>query len=1206
MLNTLLLLLLLYTGLDRSVCPGSTDSAGFFIATNTFTYSTDINFVEIFPFSGIQCQLDPYVHMNGNNLTAVGFQSSCNDLILGWLRFRGLTHHILIIAGLESMCNYEGFPTTANPSVLVESFVISRNVGYQLNSFLSIIPSADGSIMQTSFAQDNSSFSTITQPAQINLLGGSLLTCLRINNNLLSFSGNISLYNMYPSAIQATTSVNQSFDSLDISLTGVVGSELVTAFQNSINDYLGVLVEAADGRIVISTTGSQRANNQLNASRADVNYQNEMLTVATIEYEQAIRQLEAANQTYIDALENVTNGNENLLSMFNSICVISSCDVVCNAGLQCNDCQIPLEGVSQNLEESACYLQVTERIMPFEKIEYCWSDITSMQQLVYGNCFSYSCNLRTGYMVFQELVQEECLVPSYVYETHNEGYSCTRSVDGVRYVYNVSQLCCSPSPCSTMSPDRECVQSNVACRLIRKMLSNTAESQVRESLVALDVARMQLSVAEVVVEEKQILRDIQMKAYEQSLSTLAVVNASTVALNESQVLLQNEVLAGILPLYNQVQSNNGNTENVIVIQNITFSTITSSPQSLTVLPLTLTYSTFVGDVNTYTAEFDFSSVDSSLTQLTQELVNRVASNFEGNSQQRKRATVEIDPNLEFFQQQCNSWIISQDYVNDIYQSLELAVNSSGSTYSVNTINDDSTTITGINTTALEVLNISINIDELYSEVMLEDDYIALVNLTESVNSSINKLVDYIKFATFINWQSGQELLQNSSRDLTGLTCYGLTDCLTSVSDILRQLITGLPSGFRESSFDSFEEHASSFVMLGSATNMTITAARDLVIPLYNLLNNNSTIMNYWCASPPNITEHPQLSVVTIINSMITLRCNAISDVPVSYYWSKDGSAIDGTASNTLTLQVDSMNDEGSYMCHAVNHISVTESAASNVDIQVTPMITEHPSNQEVYVGSDNGTMISCRASGDPTPGYRWYFRPTGGSEYVLLINETSSVLSKDTPQLTHSGSYYCNASNPQGHVISNPARVTILDVTIPVFYVNISLVVECNVTNGSGSSNVCENISFINVTLLVDNVFSGLFNISETIVPVLSNYSLLFDNGVQLLLQVFSRNVTSSAEIIQPFMKIAANTIAAKIEIRNTIELLNDTVSNETLQFSDDTYTLEPVTGSLMISELTELCPLRQYLHSSNIICSKCYIAVCIYCTFIYYYNYLS
>ena len=1160
--------------MNRSVCPGSTDPAGLFSSTTMSTLVTNSTYDDIFSPSGTDCQLYPYLHMNGNTLAAVGFQSSCSNLQLGSLRFSKLAHHFKIIAGLESGCSYDKFPTINDPSVLVESFISNRNNIYQLNNFISIVPSADGSIMRTSFPQDTSSFSAVTQPAQVNLLGGSLLTSLKINNTLLSFSGNISLHNMYPSAIQATSSVNQSFDSLDISLTGVVGSELVTAFQNSINDYLEVLVEVADDRIMVSTTGLQRANNQLNASTADMNYQNEMLTVATMEYERAIQQLEAANQTYIDALENVTN---EILSMFNSVCETRSCDAVCNAGLQCNNCQISIEGVSQNLEERTCFIQVTERIPPFEKSEYCWAQITSLQQVVYGNCFSYSCNLRTEYITFQELVQEECLVPSYVYETRNEGYSCTVAVDGNRNVYNVSQMCCSPSPCSTMSPDKECVQSNVACRLVRKMLSNTTSNL---SLDALDAALMQLSVAEVAIEEKQILRDLQMKTYEQSLTTLAVVNASTVALNENQDLLQNEISTRILPLQNQVRSNNGSTEDIIVIQNITFSTITSSPQSLTVLPLTLTYSTVVGDVNSYTAEFDFSSIDSSLTQLTQQLVNRAT---RGNSQ-RKRATVEIDPNLEFFQQQCNSWINSRDYVNDIYQSLELAVNSSGSTYSVNTTKDGSTIITGINTTALDALNVSINIDELYSQVMLEDDYIALVNLTESVNNSLNKLVDYIKFNTFINWQSGQELLQNSSRDLTGLTCYDLIDCLISVSDILRLLVADLPSEFRQSNFDSFEEHTSSFVMLGSVTNITITAALDLVIPLYNLLNNNNAVMNYWCASPPNITEHPQSSVVTTINSTIILRCNAISDVPVSYYWSKDGLTINGTASNTLTLQVDSMNNEGSYMCHAVNHISVTESAASNVDIQISPVITEHPSNQEVYVGSDNGTMISCRASGDPTPGYQWYFRPTDGSEYVLLMNKTSSVLSIDIPQLIRDGSYYCNASNPQGHVISNPARVTIFDVTIPVFYVNISLVVECNAISGSENSSVCENIS--NVTVLVDNVFSELFNVSDTIVPVLNNYSVLSENGVRLLLQIFSRNVTSSAEIIRPFREIAANTIAAKNEIRNTVELLRETVSNETFQFSGGIYTLEP---SLVISELTELCPLGQYLHSSNIICSKCY-----------------
>ena len=1156
------------------MCPGITDPTGIFVTVSNSSFDV---FAHIFPPSGTGCQLNPYAYMNGNNLSFAGAQSNCSDLRLGGLKFSGLTHRFVIVAGIDSNCSYSNFSTIDNPSVLVES-VVDTNDSYQLNSFLSITPSTDGRIMRTSFSRDTINFSAVTELAQINLLGDLLMAPLSINNSSLTFSGNISLYNKYPSTIEGVASVNQSFGSLDISLTGIIGNEFIITFQNSSNNYLEELVKLANDRLAVSTTGLQRANNQLNASRADVNYQNETLNIAIREYEQAVKQLETANQTYTSALQGVT---EEMLSKFDDACKMKNCDVVCNAGLQCNDCQILIKGLSKSLEESTCFIQVTERVAPFERREYCWSEVASMQQLVFGNCFNYSCNLRTESIAFQELVQEECSVPLYMYDTRDEGYSCTVAVDGNQNMFNVSQLCCSPSQCSAMSSDKECVQSNVACRLVRKKLSNTSNN-------TLDVARKELSVAKILVEEKQILRDIQMKAYEQSLTTLALVNASTLVLNESQILLQNGILAEIMPVINEVQRNG--TENIIIIQNITFSTITSSPQSLTVLPLTLVYSTFVGNVSTYTAEFDFSSMESSLTQLTQDLVNRATNNLVV-MLRRKRATVEIDPNLEFFQQQCNSWITARDYVNNIYQSLGQAVNSSGSTYSINTTSDGSGIITGINTTVLEALNISIDIDELYSQVILEDDYIALVNLTESVNNSINRLVDYIKFITFINWQSGQELLQNSSRDLTGLTCFDLTDCLASVSDILQQLVDELPPEFSSSNFNSFQEHASSFVMLGSATNMTITAARDLVIPLYNLLNNNNVVMEYWCASPPNITEHPQSTVVTTINSAITLRCNAISDVPVSYFWSKDGSTIDGTNSNTLTLQVDSMNDEGSYVCHATSHISVTQSAASNLDIQAPPMITEHPSDQEVYVGSDNGTMISCRASGDPTPGYQWYFRPTVGSDYVLLMNETSSVLSINIPQLSHAGSYYCNASNPQGHVISNSASITIFDKTIPLFYVNISLgveVVNCNGISGSENSNTCRNISSINVPAFTNNIFNQLFNTMDTITPLLSNYSIS-TNVVQLFLQVFSRNVSNSA---RSFREIAANTIAAKNEIRNTVELLKEIVFNETLQFTSGVYTLEPVNGSFMISQLTELCPLGQYLHSSNVICSKC--SVCI------------
>ena len=1178
------ILFCIYVGSTRSVCPGITDPTGIFVTASNSTFDV---FADIFPPSGTGCQLNPYVYMNGNDLSFAGAQSNCSDLRLGGLRFSGLTHRFVIVAGIDNNCSYSNFSTIANPSVLVESF-INTNIDYQLNSFLSIVPSSDGRLMRTSFSRDAINFSVVTELAKINILEDLLRAPLSINNSLLAFSGNISLYDVYPLTIEGVASVNQSFDSLEISLTGVVGNEAVITLQNSINNYLEELVELANDRLAVSTIGLQRANNQLNASRSDVNYQNEMLNISIKEYEQAIQQLEAANQTYTSALQNVT---EEMLSKFNDVCEMNNCDVVCNAGLQCYDCQIFIEGLSKSLEECTCFIQVAERIAPFEKSEYCWLEVTSMQQLVFGNCLNYSCNLRTESVAFQELIQEECSVPLYMYETRDEGYSCTVAVDGDQNVYNVSQLCCSPSQCSTMSPGKECVQSNVACRLVRKMLSNTSNLDLN----ALDTARKELSVAEISVEEKQILRDLQIKAYEQSLTALALVNASTFVLNNNLVLLQNEVLAGILPVINEVQRNNGSTENIIIIQNITFSTITSSPQSLTILPLTLVYSTFVGNVSTYTAEFDFSSMESSLTQLTQELVNRATNGF-GGMLRRRRATVKIDPNLEFFHQQCNSWITSRGYVNSIYQSLEQAVNSSGSTYSVNTTSDGSTIITGINTTALETLNISINIDELYSQVMLEDDYVALVNLTESVNSAINNLVDYINFTTFINWQSGHELLQNSSRGLKGLTCYDLTDCLATVSDILKQLVADLPPEFSSSNFDSFEEYTSSFVMLGSATNITITAARNLVIPLYNLLNSNNVVMEYWCASPPNITKHPPSSVVTTINSTVTLRCNATSSVPVSYYWSKDGSTIDGTNSNTLTLQVDSMNDEGFYVCHATNHISVTQSAASNLDIQTPPMITEHPSDQEVYVGSDNGTMISCRASGDPTPGYQWYFRPTNGSNYLLLMNETSSVLSINIPQLSHGGSYYCNASNPQGHVVSNPANITIFDVTIPLFYVNITLnieVVECNVSNAINDFDIgCENITFTNLTSLmlhIHNVFTNIFDVSDNILPVLQSYSVLSEEEIQLFLTLTTRNLTSGEEVLKPIREIATNTITAKSEIRNSIELLRDIVSNELLQFSDDVYTLslEPVNGSLMISELAELCPLGQYLHSSNIICSK-------------------
>ena len=246
----------------------------------------------------------------------------------------------------------------------MESFINTNIDYYQLNNFLSIARSTDFRIMHTSFSRDTIDFSAVTEPAELNLIGDLLIAPLSINNSLLSFSGNISLYAMYPSTIEGVAFVNQSFDSLEISLTGVVGNEFIIKFQNRINNYLEELVELANDRLAVSTTGLQRVNNQLNASIADVNYQNETLIVATREYEQAIQQLEAANQTYTSALHNVT---EEMLSMFNNACEMKNCDEVCNAGLQCDDCQIFIEGLSKSLEERACFIHTDNSFLATSK-----------------------------------------------------------------------------------------------------------------------------------------------------------------------------------------------------------------------------------------------------------------------------------------------------------------------------------------------------------------------------------------------------------------------------------------------------------------------------------------------------------------------------------------------------------------------------------------------------------------------------------------------------------------------------------------------------------------------------------------------------------------------------------------------------------------------------------------------------------------------
>ena len=125
---------MVYVGVDHLVCLDSTDPTGIFATANA---SSSIIFADVFPPSSTNCQFNSYVYTNGNALAAVGFQSNCSDVQLRGLKFSGLYHHFIIVAGIESDCNYDKFPTVTNLSVLVESFINNRNlVSYQLNDFL--------------------------------------------------------------------------------------------------------------------------------------------------------------------------------------------------------------------------------------------------------------------------------------------------------------------------------------------------------------------------------------------------------------------------------------------------------------------------------------------------------------------------------------------------------------------------------------------------------------------------------------------------------------------------------------------------------------------------------------------------------------------------------------------------------------------------------------------------------------------------------------------------------------------------------------------------------------------------------------------------------------------------------------------------------------------------------------------------------------
>ncbi|MGH7945142.1 MAG: immunoglobulin domain-containing protein [Opitutaceae bacterium] len=251
-------------------------------------------------------------------------------------------------------------------------------------------------------------------------------------------------------------------------------------------------------------------------------------------------------------------------------------------------------------------------------------------------------------------------------------------------------------------------------------------------------------------------------------------------------------------------------------------------------------------------------------------------------------------------------------------------------------------------------------------------------------------------------------------------------------------------------------------------------------------NNHSIRMSVF---PPDFTTHPASQVVSP-GANATFTATATSNVPITYQWQKDGTAIAGATTTTLIVSNVQTANLGNYTLVATNMAGATTSNPGALSFFPPPSFATHPAS---HIVSPGGTAAFTATATSSVPfTYQWQ------KDGVAIAGATTSTLSVPNVQTANLGSYVLVATNPAGSTPSNPA---VLSFTPPPSFATHPA--SQSVAEGATATFTATATSNLPITyqwrrdgVAIPGATTTTLNVSNVQAGNLGNYTLVATNSV--------------------------------------------------------------------------------------------------------------